>query len=80
MYKGCKSTSAEVGDFPCRSKESSSDTMISVDTDCALFDFVRDYSITEIKKLIFNTLETIQNTVTDQNPNIRKDYSRRCKW
>ena len=66
--------------------EQSSKSKMPVDYNCALFEFIRQYSVKEIGKLIYNTLETIQNqakiniyTATDQDRNDTKVQSRLCK-
>ena len=59
--------------------ELSSESEMPVNIHCALFEFIRQYSVKEIEKLIYNTLETIQNTATDQDRNDTKVQSRLCK-
>ena len=59
--------------------ELSSESKMPVDSDCALFNFIGQYSIKEIVKLIYNTLETIQNTATNQDRNDTKVQLRLCK-
>ena len=72
LYNGCAVISAGID-------ECVSSCEMPVDPNCALFQFVGQYSIKEIAKLIYNTLETIHNTVTDQNRNVTKVQSRICK-
>ena len=79
LYNGSKVRSAGVDESVLCCDELSPESKMPMDNNCALFEFIKQYSVKEIEKLIYNTLETIQNTTTDQDRNDTKVQSRLCK-